>query len=114
MKFPSQFFLWNGRIDLNREPRAARSSNRPVRIGPRFSKGDPLVSPDFFENAMAHPRMKVKVLGSSKLPLAKNNSGEKSVGKHDLFLSFFSKIFFPFFFNLLSPKFGPILIKIDT
>ena len=60
-------------------------------------KGDPLVSPDFFENAMAHPRMKVKVLGSSKLPLAKKNFGEKSVGKHDLFLSFFSKNFFSCF-----------------
>ena len=46
-------------------------------------KGDPLVSPDFFENAMAHPRMKVQVLGSPTLPLAKKNFGEKSVGKHD-------------------------------
>ena len=78
------------------------------------TKGDPLVSLDFFENPMAHPRMNVQVLGSLQLPLAKNNSGEKSVGKHDLFLSFFSKIFFHFFLNLLSPKFGPILIKIDT
>ena len=48
-----------------------------------FSKGDPLVSLDFFENPMAHPRMKVQVLGSLKLPLAKKNFGEKSVGKHD-------------------------------
>ena len=52
-------------------------------------KGDPLVSPDFFENAMAHPRMKVQVLGSPTLPLAKKNFGEKILGKHDLFLSFF-------------------------
>ena len=51
-----------------------------------FLKGDPLVSLDFFENPMAHPRMKVQVLGSSKLPLAKKISGEKSVCKHDLFL----------------------------
>ena len=48
-----------------------------------FQKGDPLVSLDFFENPMAHPRMKVQVLGSLKLPLAKKNFGEKSVGKHD-------------------------------
>ena len=48
-----------------------------------FPKKDPLVSLDFFENPMAHPRMKVQVLGSLKLPLAKKNFGEKSVGKHD-------------------------------
>ena len=29
-----------------------------------LEKGDPLVSPDFFENAMAHPRMKIQVLVS--------------------------------------------------
>ena len=46
-------------------------------------KGDPLVSLDFFENQMAHPRMNVQVLGSLQLPLAKKNFGEKSVGKHD-------------------------------
>ena len=34
-------------------------------------KGDPLVSPDFFKNAMAHPRMKIQVLLSPKLPLVK-------------------------------------------
>ena len=34
-------------------------------------KGDPLISPDFFENAMAHPWMKIRVLLSSKLPLVK-------------------------------------------
>ena len=49
----------------------------------QFFKGDPLVSLDFFENPMAHPRMKVQVLGSLQLPLAKKNFGEKSVGKHD-------------------------------
>ena len=49
----------------------------------RSLKGDPLVSLDFFENPMAHPRMKVQVLGSLKLPLAKNNFGEKSVAKYD-------------------------------
>ena len=49
----------------------------------KIVKGDPLVSLDFFENPMAHPRMKVQVLGSLKLPLAKKNFGEKSVGKHD-------------------------------
>ena len=49
----------------------------------RDYKGDPLVSLDFFENPMAHPRMKVQVLGSLKLPLAKKKFGEKSVGKHD-------------------------------
>ena len=62
-----------------------------------LSKGDPLVSPDFFENAMAHPRMKVQVLGSPKLPLVKKIFGEKSVGNHDIFLSFFSKNFFQYF-----------------
>ena len=46
-------------------------------------EGDPLVSLDFFENPMAHPRMKVQVLGSLKLPLAKKKIGEKSVDKHD-------------------------------
>ena len=55
-------------------------------------KGDPLVCLDFFENAMAHPRMKVQVLGSLKLPLAKKNFGEKSVGKHDLFFHFFKSL----------------------
>ena len=46
-------------------------------------KGDPLVSLDFFVNPMAHPRMKVQVIGSLQLPLAKKKFGEKSVGKHD-------------------------------
>ena len=45
------------------------------RIYSKSVKGDPLVSLDFFENPMAHPRM--------KMPLAKKNFGEKSVGKHD-------------------------------
>ena len=69
----------------------------------QIPKGDPLVSLDFFENPMAHPRMKVQVLGSLKLPLAKKNFGEKSVGKHDLFLSFFSK-FFSIFLKSLESK----------
>ena len=60
-------------------------------------KGDPLVSLDFFENPMAHPRMKVQVLGSPKLPLVKKIFGKKSVGNHDIFLSFFSKNFFQYF-----------------
>ena len=50
-----------------------------------ISKGDPLVNLDFFENAMAHPTMKVKVLGSPKLPLVKKFFFKKSVGKLDLF-----------------------------
>ena len=49
------------------------------------SKGDPLVNLDFFENAMAHPRMNVQALGSPKLPLAEKNFFKKSVGKLDLF-----------------------------
>ena len=61
-------------------------------------KGDPLVYLDFFENAMAHPRMKIQVLVSPKRPLVKNKKFEKSVGKHDLSMSFFfSKIFVIFF-----------------
>ena len=63
-----------------------------------FFKGDPLVYLDFFENAMAHPRMKIQVLVSPKRPLVKNKKFEKSVGKHDLSMSFFfSKIFVIFF-----------------
>ena len=63
-----------------------------------ISKGDPLVSLDFFENAMAHPRMKIQVLVSPKQPLVKKNNFKKSVGKHDLSMSFFcSKIFVIFF-----------------
>ena len=31
-----------------------------------FLKGDPLISLDFFENAMAHPRMKIRVLPSTE------------------------------------------------
>ena len=34
-------------------------------------KGDPLISLDFFENAMAHPKIKMQVLLSPKLPLVK-------------------------------------------
>ena len=36
-EIPITIFLF-GRIDLTKEPRAARSGNRPVRIGPKFSK----------------------------------------------------------------------------
>ena len=43
----------------------------------KIAKGDPLVSPDFFENAMAHPRMKVQVLEGPKLPLANKISVKK-------------------------------------
>ena len=48
-------------------------------------KGDPLVTLDFFENAMVHPRMKVQALGSPKLPLVEKKFFKKSVGKLDLF-----------------------------
>ena len=61
----------------------------PVMLGTRYAchalKGDPLVTLDFFENAMVHPRMKVQALGSPKLPLVEEKFFKKSVGKLDLF-----------------------------
>ena len=51
----------------------------------KLEKGDPLVTLDFFENAMVHPRMKVQALGSPKLPLVEKKFFKKSVGKLDLF-----------------------------
>ena len=48
-------------------------------------KGDPLVTLDFFENAMVHPRMEVQALRSPKLPLVEEKFFKKSVGKLDLF-----------------------------
>ena len=42
-----------------------------------FSKGDPLVTLDFFENTMAHPRMKVQAPGSPKLPLVEKKFSKK-------------------------------------
>ena len=69
------------RIRLKRLTQIIRIENRMTIV----PKGDPLVSLDFFENAMAHPRMKVQVLGSPKLPLVKKKFFKKSVGKLDLF-----------------------------
>ena len=49
----------------------------------KMAKGGGLVSLDFFENAMAHPRMKVQVLLRPIRPLAEKNNFKKSVGKYD-------------------------------